>query len=227
MTKAFCAWALKFSISAVFDKYKGVDAKQRVVKKTQHYEAIVIGVSSGGMNAMKLLCSTLPGHFKIPMIIVQHVGASSDGSWITLLNKKSNLPIKEVDEKEKIESGRIYFAPPSYHLLIEKDKTFSLSTDERVNYAIPSIDVLFESAADAYRDKLIGIVLTGSNHDGTAGLKRIKECGGLTIVQDPENAESSYMPASAIAGSQVDYILPLEDICRLLITLSSLTNHKN
>src|ERR1017187_5941580 len=183
------------------------------------YEAIVIGVSSGGMNAMKVMFSLLPKDFNTPIIIVQHISARSDNRWIKLLNNNSNLCIKEADEKEKIEKGTIYFAAPNYHLMIEKNKTFSLTIDERVNYARPSIDVLFESAADAYKDKLIGVVLTGSNNDGTNGIKRIQECGGLTIIQNPETAESDYMPASAIAAIKPDYILSLEDITELLLKL--------
>ena len=183
------------------------------------YEAIVIGVSSGGMNAMKVMFSLLPKDFNTPIIIVQHISAHSDNLWIKLLNDQNNLSIKEADEKENIEYGKVYIAPPNYHLMIEKDKTFSLTIDERVNFARPSIDVLFESAAEAYKDKLIGVVLTGSNNDGTNGIKRIQECGGLTIIQDPETAESSYMPASAIAVIKPDYILSLEDIIQLLIKL--------
>jgi len=186
-----------------------------------YYEAIVIGVSSGGMNALKFLFSALPVDFSIPIIIVQHIGPHSDNQWIKLLNNNSKLSIKEADEKEKIENGKVYIAPPNYHLLIEKDKTFSLTIDERVNYSRPSIDVLFESAAEVYKNKLIGVILTGSNNDGTNGLKRIKEYGGLTIAQDPETAESSYMPASAIAVVQMDYILTLENIIELLIKINS------
>ena len=195
------------------------------------YEAIVIGVSSGGMNALKFIFSTLPAGFSIPIIIVQHIGARSDNEWIKLLNEKSNLTIKEADEKEKIacpteqsigrETGKVYIAPANYHLLIEKDRTFSLTIDELVNFARPSIDVLFESAAEAYKNKLIGIVLTGSNNDGAKGIKRIKEYGGLAIVQDPETAESPTMPASAIAVIEPDYILSLEKIIELLIKIDT------
>lgn len=183
------------------------------------YEAIVIGVSSGGMNAMKIMFSLLPKDFGTPIIIVQHMSAHSDGEWIKLFNGKSYLNIKEADEKEKIEKRNVYIAPPNYHLLIERDKTFSFTIDERVNFARPSIDVLFESAAEAYKNKLIGIILTGSNNDGTEGIKRIQECGGLTIVQDPETAESAHMPRSAIAAIQPDYILSLKEIIKLLIKL--------
>ena len=119
-----------------------------------HFVAIVIGVSSGGMNAMKVMFSLLPKDFNTPIIIVQHISARSDNQWIKLLNEKSNLYIKEADEKEKIENGKVYIAPPNYHLLIEKDRTFSLTIDERVNFARPSIDVLFESAAEAYKKSI-------------------------------------------------------------------------
>jgi two-component system chemotaxis response regulator CheB len=184
-----------------------------------HYEAIVIGVSSGGLNAMKIMFSLLPKDFNSPIIIVQHVSPRSDNQWIKILNDQSNLIIIEADEKENIEKGKVYIAPPNYHLMIERDKTFSLTIDERVNFARPSIDVLFESAAEAYKSNLIGVVLTGSNHDGTKGIKRIKECGGLAIIQNPDTAESAFMPASAINAIQADYILPLENIIELLIKL--------
>jgi len=184
------------------------------------YGAIVIGVSSGGMNALKFIFSALPAGFSIPIIIVQHISAHSDNEWIKLLNNKSNVNVKEADEKEKIVSGTTYIAPANYHLLIENDKTFSLTIDEYVNFARPSIDVLFESAAEAYKDKLIGIVLTGSNIDGAQGIKRIKELGGMAIIQDPETAESSTMPASAIAAVEPDYILTLEKIVQLLIKIT-------
>ena len=185
----------------------------------KQYEAIVIGVSTGGLNALKFLFSGLPSGFRIPMIIVQHLGARSENEWISLLKDKERLNIREADEKEVIENKSIYLAPANYHLLIEKNRTFSLTIDERVNFARPSIDVLFESAAEAYRDKLIGIVLTGANNDGAKGLAYIKEWGGLTIVQDPATAEAHYMPAAAMALKQPDHVLSLENIVELLIQL--------
>jgi two-component system, chemotaxis family, protein-glutamate methylesterase/glutaminase len=188
-----------------------------------YYQAIVMGVSSGGLNVMKIMFSLLPKSFETPIIIVQHISPNSGNLWISLLNDKSNLYIKEADEKEKIEPGIVYIAPPNYHLLIEKDKTFPLTIGERVNYARPSIDVLFESAADVYKNELIGVVLTGSNNDGAEGIKRIHDCGGLSIVQNPETAESAYMPASAIAAMQPDYILPLNEIVDLLIKITNPT----
>lgn len=183
------------------------------------YDAIVIGVSSGGMNAMKLMFSLFPGDFKIPIVIVQHINSRSDNQWIEILDKKSNIRVKEADEKEKIKEGYVYIAPANYHLLIEKDRTFSFTVDERVNFARPSIDVLFESAAEAYKSRLIGVILTGSSNDGSKGLKQIAEHGGLTIVQNPETAESSYMPEYARTIIEPDYVLSLEDIVKLLIEI--------
>ena len=187
------------------------------------FKAVVIGVSSGGLKALKTILPALPKKFSLPIIVLQHIGTQSNNSWISILGDSMNLNIKEADEKEKIEKSTVYIAPPSYHLLIEKDATFSLIVDERVNYAIPSIDVLFESAADVYKDKLIGVVLTGANNDGARGLKKIKENGGVTIVQDPATAETAYMPAAAIAASKPDYIESLENIAGLLITLDQQT----
>jgi two-component system chemotaxis response regulator CheB len=191
------------------------------------YEAIVVGVSSGGLKALRFIFSVLPSDFVVPVIVVQHVGSRSENTWIKILNDSSNISIKEADEKEKVRAGHIYVAPSNYHLLIEKDKTFSLTIDERVNFARPSIDVLFESAAEVYREKLIGIILTGSNSDGAKGVKRIKECGGLVIIQDPETAESSSMPASALALIQPDYIVALNQISDLLIKITKGTNIYN
>ncbi len=185
------------------------------------YRAIVIGISTGGMRALKMLLPSLPLGYNFPVIVVQHIGSYSDGAWIDILNNLSPLIIKEADEKEKIEKGHVYIAPPNYHLLIEQDKTFSLTIEERVNYARPSVDVLFESAAQVYKDGLIGIILTGANNDGAAGLKKIKEFGGLTIVEDPQTAEASAMPMSAIASTSPNFILPLEGIINLLIDLST------
>lgn len=184
----------------------------------------MIGLSSGGMEAMKKLFSRLPEDFRMPIVIVQHISPLSNSEWISILNKKCALNLKEADEKEAIEPGIVYIAPPNYHLLIEKDKTFSLSTDERVSYARPSIDVLFETACEAYRERLIGIILTGSNHDGTAGLKCVKKSGGLCIAQDPNDAFSSYMPATAVKEVGPDHVLKLDDIIDLLIALDKKNN---
>ncbi|XDD48641.1 chemotaxis protein CheB [Leptospira sp. WS92.C1] len=180
------------------------------------YEVIVMGASSGGLNAIRSVLTSLSENFSIPIVLVQHVSPRSDGQWIRSLDIIAGLNVKEADEKETIEKGNIYVAPPNYHLLIETNRTFSLTIDSRVNFARPSIDVLFESAADVYRDKMVGIIFTGANSDGAIGLKRIKELGGTTIVQDPNSAESPYMPEAALSLMPADYILTLEKIAELL-----------
>lgn len=185
--------------------------------------AIVMGLSAGGMNALNVIFSMIPAYFSIPIIIVQHVGPRSNGEWIAILNNQSPLIIKEADEKEEIKPGFVYFAPPNYHLLVEKNQTLSLTIDERVNYARPSIDVLFETAAETYTNRLVGVVLTGSNSDGAKGMKKIQEMGGITIVQDPTTADSPSMPAAVIASILPNHILPLKDIIQLLIELNQQT----
>lgn len=184
------------------------------------YKAVVIGASSGGLNALKAILPVLPEGFTMPIIIVLHIGAVSGSYWIEMLNNLCKLHVKEADEKEKIQQGYVYIAPPNYHLLIERDETLSLSIDKRVNFARPSIDVLFESAADVYKERLIGIILTGANNDGTEGVRKIKKYGGLVIAQDPETAESAVMPASAIEKSAVDHISSLGRVTELLMEIN-------
>jgi two-component system, chemotaxis family, protein-glutamate methylesterase/glutaminase len=185
----------------------------------KRYEAIVIGSSAGGLNALKVLFHGLTNRFNIPLIIVQHISPDSENYLIHILNNIMKLQVKEADEKEQPMPGMAYLAPPNYHLLLEPDRTFTLTIDERVNYARPSIDVLFETAAEAYKDKLVGIVLTGANNDGSKGLRKIKEFGGLAIVQDPDTAEVDSMPRAAIQETAVDHIIPLEEIAPFLNSL--------
>jgi len=184
------------------------------------YKAVVIGVSAGGMAALIKLLSMLPSDFSLPLVIVQHLHPEQGHFYVEYLNQKIELTAKEADEKEIVRPGYIYFAPPDYHLLIEEDGTFSLSADEKVNYSRPSIDVLFESAVDTYGSHLIGIVLTGANNDGAYGLSLIRENRGLTIVQDPAEAESPFMPLAAISLTKPDHILSLEEIGKLLADLN-------
>ncbi|MCP5048985.1 MAG: chemotaxis protein CheB [bacterium] len=183
------------------------------------YSCIAIGVSSGGMNALSTIIPIFPRSFPVPVIIVQHISPQSDNYMTRYLDNLSELKVKEVDEKEKIIPGFVYTAPPNYHVLVEEDGTFSLSVEDRINFARPSVDVLFESAADIYGSRLVGVVLTGANNDGSKGLKKIKEQGGLTIVEDPATAEVDGMPAAAAAAVKVDYILPLEEIGPFLVSL--------
>ena len=186
------------------------------------YEAVVIGVSAGGIEALKAILSPLPASFPLPIAIVQHRDARSDSFLAEYLGRLSGLAVSEAEDKEPICPGHAYLAPAGYHLLIESDRSFSLSVDPRVNYSCPSIDVLFESAADAFADSLIGIVLTGANADGARGLKTIKSRGGLAIVQNPETAQAAAMPRAALEATAVDYLVDLQEIAPLLVRIGSM-----
>lgn len=188
--------------------------------KIKNYQAVVIGASAGGMKALQAILKSLPQDYSLPIMIVQHMHPESDEYMTKILNEECLLTVKQADEKESVKSGTVYFAPPNYHLLVEADKTLSLTVNERVCFARPSIDVLFETAADTYGESLIGIILTGGNYDGSRGLKRVKESGGLAIVQDPKSAEAESMPREAIAATKVDYILPLNEIGPFLFKLT-------
>lgn len=184
------------------------------------FEAIVMGVSAGGLHALQTVLPALPAHFPLPIAIVQHLDPKADTYLAEILNRHCAITVKEAEDKEALKPGVAYLAPPGYHLLIEPDRSFSLSVDEKVNYSRPSIDLLFESAADAFGQMLIGVVLTGANADGANGLKAIKTYGGVTIVQNPATAEVSYMPQAALeTAARVDYIANLERIAPLLVQL--------
>ncbi len=182
-------------------------------------KAIVIGASYGGMEAIKTILKNLPSNFKFSIIIVLHIGNNTIHSYLSLLNSKTHFTVKEAEEKEQIKPGFIYFAPPNYHLQIENNFTFSLSTDAKVNFSRPSIDVLFETAAWTFKKDLLGILLTGSNSDGAEGLKTIKKYGGITIVENPETAFAKTMPGSAIQKEEPTFILDLEAIANKMVKL--------
>lgn len=176
------------------------------------YDLIVIGASWGGLNAVTEIVAALPEGFDCAVVVAQHRRTdTSAGGLASLLALRARMPVADVDDKSPIEPGCVYLAPPDYHLLVEPGY-FSLSVDERVHHARPSIDVLFESAADAYGERVIGVILTGANEDGAAGLARIKARGGVAVVQDPRSAERHEMPAAALAATDVDAVLPLVEI---------------
>ena len=180
------------------------------------YAAVVIGTSAGGTHALQQLLPCLPAHFPLPIIIVQHLHPLQEGMALIHYSGGSALTVKDADEKEAIRPGFVYFAPPNYHLLIETDHTFGLSIDPKVNYSRPSIDVLFENAANVYGPRLIAILLTGANNDGAKGLRLIKEKGGLVIVQDPRSAEFPFMPEAALQVVKPDFVLGLAELGRWL-----------
>ena len=184
------------------------------------FELIVIGTSWGGLQAIEILLSGLPNDFPLAIAIAQHRQRNAGDLLCNLLQRHSVLPVLEVEDKVAIAPGYVYLAPADYHLLVEPGN-FALSIEAPVLYSRPSIDLLFESAADAYTDRAIGVILTGANKDGSQGLATLKRRGGLAIVQEPSEAESSSMPTAAIAATQVDYILPLTKISSCLINLAA------
>jgi two-component system chemotaxis response regulator CheB len=179
------------------------------------YEIVVIGASYGGLSALQAMLPELAPGFPLPVVIAQHRKRDGDDGLCEFLRKRSRLPFTEPNDKDAVEGGRVYLAPRDYHLLIEKS-IFALSTESPVGFARPSIDVLFESAAEAYQKRAIGVILTGANRDGARGLAKIKSFGGLAIVEDPQSAASRSMPDAAIASTEVDHILPLSEIAPFL-----------
>jgi two-component system chemotaxis response regulator CheB len=182
---------------------------------------VVVGASFGGFDALKVLLGALPGTFPAPLAIVQHQGSPGAG-LAAMLQRYTALVVVDAEDKEDLLPGVAYVAPPGYHLLIEAGSV-ALSVDPPVSHARPSIDVLFESAADVYGPGAVGVVLTGTGQDGAAGLARIKQRGGRTVVQDPTTATRSAMPRAAMASTIVDWILPLDMIGPRLVEIVGLT----
>ena len=171
-----------------------------------------MGASWGGLQAVECVLERLPDGFSTPIAIAQHRAVDSgSGALSHVLSLRSGHDVCEAGDKDAIEPGRVYIAPPDYHLLVESTG-FALSTEAVVKHSRPSIDVLFESAADTYGDRLIAVVLTGANDDGADGVRLVKRRGGVTIAQDPRDAVRREMPEAAIATGAIDHVLPLEDI---------------
>jgi two-component system chemotaxis response regulator CheB len=196
------------------------------------HRLVVVGASFGGFDALKTMLRALPASFPVPLAIVQH--QSSPGSGLaTLLQRYTAVAVADAEDKDELLPGFAYLAPPGYHLLIDRGLAdrgladqgavdrgiLALSVDPPVQHARPSIDVLFESAADVYGPEVVGVILTGTGRDGAAGLTRIKRRGGLAIVQDPATATRAAMPEAALASTPVDLILPIEQIGGRLLQL--------
>ena len=182
-------------------------------------KAVVMGGSAGGLSALSKILSHLPKGFPCPVMVVLHLDPSGGHQLPKLLANHCGLVVKEAEDTEEIRPGRVYIAPAGYHLLVERDYTLSLSVDEPVNFSRPAIDVLFQSAAEAYGPSLVGVIITGASRDGSMGLQSIKAFGGTAIVQDPSFAQVPLMPAAAIKATKVDHILNLADIGLFLAKL--------
>jgi two-component system chemotaxis response regulator CheB len=187
--------------------------------RLKEYETVVIGGSAGSLDVMGKLFSSLAPDFAFPIIVVCHLHPEDHGGTVNHYKRSTGLAVEEAVYGEAVKSGRIYFPPADYHLLVEMDKTFSLSADEKVNYSRPSIDVFFESAAMCWANSLVGIILTGASVDGKSGIAAIKKYGGLTIAQRPDEAAYPLMPRAAIDSGKVDQIWSVDEIGTFLSKL--------
>ncbi len=197
------------------------DSSLELAVQGRKTEAVVIGASAGGVNALLQVLPVLPPSYRLPVIVVLHVRSGRPNQLVEVFQQKLAIPVREAGDKEDIIPGTLYFAPAGYHLLIENDRSFSLSCDAPLHFARPAIDISMETAADAYGAHLAGLLLTGANEDGAAGMAAIGEAGGLTVVQDPGEADVAVMPQEAINLRAPDLVLPLEQIKRLLLMLEN------
>lgn len=189
-------------------------------------ELVVIGASWGGLAALTKLFSGMPPAFNAPILVVQHRSRNADNLLASLLQDVTKLTVVDVEDKEPLEAGKVFVAPANYHMLVE-DGYLSLTTDPLVKFSRPSIDVTFMSAADAYREKTLGVVLTGANDDGSRGLRHVVDRGGCGIVQDPATAESKAMPTAALNAVPEAEVIKLEKICSRLVELTTNTKHQH
>ena len=188
-------------------------------------DAVVLGASAGGIDALCVLLEDLPPNWGLPMAVVLHLPEEHESRLAEIFAQRLPIPVHEANDKMPVSAGSLYFAPPGYHLSIERERTFSLSCEPPVLFSRPSIDVLMASAADAYGPALAGFLLTGANDDGAQGLHRIHLAGGLTAVQEPGEAQIPTMPQAAIARHIPDYVLPLRELRNLLLQLEAVHEH--
>jgi two-component system chemotaxis response regulator CheB len=184
-------------------------------------DAVVIGASAGGVEALTALLPALAPGLMPPVFIVLHLPRDKPSLLAEIFARKCAVPVREAEDKEAVSSGTIYFAPNNYHLLVDEGPQLSLSADDPVHHSRPSIDVLFESAAEIYASRLLGIILSGANEDGACGLAAIHDAGGITVVQSPETARAPNMALSALKLRPADYVLPLHEIAQVLRTLDT------
>ena len=198
-----------------------LDQQLAAAMGSRRIEMVVIGGSAGGVDALVSLVPALPAGFKPAVTCILHVPPDRESRLAELFATRTALPVREAQDKEPIQPGTVYFAGSGYHLSIEQDRSFSLSCEPPVQFARPAIDILMESAADVYGPALAGILLTGANFDGAEGMCRIRECGGLTIVQDPDEAQARSMPEEAIRRCAPHLVLPLAGIRTVLPLLET------
>lgn len=199
-----------------------MDIAPEFLKKLSQVKVIIVGGSAGGVEVMLKLFSTLPAAFQVPIIVVLHMPDNHESNIAQVFQQLVMMPVREIEDKAAILAGTMYFAPSGYHTLIESNHSFALSCDPAVNHSRPAIDVLMSSAADVYGHALLGILLSGANNDGAKGMHRIHQRGGVTIVQEPEEAKLGTMPGEAIKLHMPDAILPITRIKSALLTIGRL-----
>lgn len=184
-------------------------------------DAVVIGASWGGLGAISTILASVPRHMQVPIVFCQHQYPHAGSTLLPVLRGRTPLKVVEVEDKMPVESGILYLVPPNYHTLIERDRRFALNVDPPVMYCRPAIDVLFVSAAEAYGDRLAGIILTGANEDGAAGLLHVARCGGMPIIQQPATAEVPIMPAAALKQVPWAHLMTIDQIGEFLASLAT------
>jgi len=200
---------------------RGLHVRLHASLQGRRIEAVVIGGSAGGVDALIQLLPALPEGYDLPVMCILHLPSDRESRLAELFDERLPLPVREAADKEAIAAGTVYFAGAGYHLSVEQDRTFSLSCEPPVHYARPALDVLMESSADAYGAGLVGILLTGANHDGADGMAQIRARGGFTVVQDPDDAQVGVMPLEAIRRCNPHLVLPLAGIKALLPLLEN------
>ncbi len=185
----------------------------------ERIQGIVIGASAGGVEALSVLLPSLRQGMRAPVFIAMHLPRDRPSLLTEIFGARCAVPVREAEDKEPALPATVYFAPPDYHLLIEDGPRIALSVDDVVHFSRPSIDVLFQTAADVFGESLMGIILSGANDDGAEGLKTIHERGGVTVVQEPNGAYESRMINAALAACQPHFVLPLDAMASLLGTL--------
>lgn len=186
----------------------------------QEIGLVVIGGSAGSLQVILGMLPSLHKNLSFPILIVVHRKPGVESPLVTLLQSKTQIPIKELEEKDLLLNGHIYVAPANYHTLVEADKSLSLDYSEKIHYSRPAIDASFETASDVFKNKTVGILLSGANADGVRGLIKIKRNGGVTAIQNPKSAEISYMPDQALRSKAIDFILENNEIASFINQLS-------
>ncbi len=189
---------------------------------TRGIDAVVIGASAGGVEALSVLLAQIPRDSRVAFFIVMHIPRERPSLLPEVFGTRCALPVKEAEDKEPVQPGTVYFAPPDYHMLIDRGPALALSGDEPVHFSRPSIDVLFDSAADIYGERLMGVILTGANQDGAEGLAAVGRAGGRTVVQEPRSAAVAYLPEAALQEGPVDAVLSLDQLQALFARLAPL-----